>query len=67
MDQEKKNEMFDLFKLKVCMRENQIDPSSELDWYSLSLGFFLALDITPDEAHELSREARYNHHYWLDI
>jgi hypothetical protein len=67
MNQEQKNKLFELFKSKVCMKEDKIDPNSELDWYSLSLGFFLALDITPDDAHELSIEARYNHHYWLDI
>jgi hypothetical protein len=41
-----------------------IDPGDEQDWFSLTLGFFLAKGLTAEEAHDLSRHVRYQLHYW---
>lgn len=43
---------------------SKIDQSAEQDWYSLSLGFFAALDLKPAACHRLALYARYTCHYW---
>lgn len=60
--------------MKFCKRDqdkgyhyHQIDPSGEQDWFSLSLGFFAALGLTDDEAHEAAMHVRYDKHYWEAI
>lgn len=52
------------FKTEVCERSEQVDPGGDLDWYGLSIGFFLACGATPDQANDLAIEARYTHKYW---
>lgn len=54
------------FKVQVCDRAAEVDPSDEYDWFALSLGFFIALGLTLDDANALAIEARYDHHYWHD-
>lgn len=44
--------------------DEKIDPGEEQDWYSLTLGFFLAKGLTAREAHELSIYVRYTLQYW---
>lgn len=41
-----------------------IDASEEQDWYSLSLGFFVAIGCSNAQAHKLACAARYDHQYW---
>lgn len=41
-----------------------IDPHGEYDWYSLSLGFFLAQGLSIENSAELATRARYKDEYW---
>lgn len=47
-----------------CLSSTLDDKSDELDWYALSIGFFLALGLTEDEAFELALHVRYDKGYW---
>jgi hypothetical protein len=42
-----------LWKQKVFMRSQEVDPSSECDWHDLAYGFLLALDFDPMRAESL--------------
>lgn len=48
----KERKAIERFRDEVCEQSKAIDPSEEQDWFSLSLGFFLALKIPPDRAGE---------------
>ncbi len=37
-----------------------VDPSNELDWYSLAVGFALYAGYTPNRAHEFACHTRYH-------
>ena len=50
------------FRDEVC--NNGIDPHDEYDWYSLSMGFFIAKGVTVERAEELSCMVRYDAHYF---
>jgi hypothetical protein len=52
------------FKDEVCDQSNLVDPNEELDWVSISLGYFIAKGENIKEAYNLSRIARYHYHYW---
>lgn len=52
------------FKLDVCEGAASIDPTRELDWFSLSIGYFLAEGVPIEEAEVLAEETRYTHGYW---
>ncbi len=58
------NKLLEEFKKEVCERAKEVDPQEELDWYALSIGFFLAKGATLEEAEKLAVEARYTHQYW---
>ena len=45
-------------------KSRDIDPGDEQDWFSLTLGFFLAKGVAAEEAHDLSRYVRYTLGYW---
>ena len=45
-------------------KSRDIDPDDEQDWFSLTLGFFLAKGLSAEEAHDLSRYVRYKLQYW---
>lgn len=61
---------------EMCALSAKIDPSEEQDWYSLSMGFFIAKGITGDSVSDendredfydvaiLSCACRYTYHYW---
>lgn len=59
------NEYLEKFK-KICELSDRLDPDNELDWYSLSIGFFIAHRLSMKYAHELAIEAKYKHQYWND-
>lgn len=44
--------------------DKKIDAAESQDWFSLSLGYFLAKGLSVDEAHELSSYVRYDQKYW---
>lgn len=56
-------ELYELFKSEIINRANEIDPSSEQDWFSLSLGWAIGKGYSPKEAWEFSIYARYNRKY----
>ena len=61
-----KEEALDKFK---ALMQNQnktweIDPEEGLDWFSVSVGYFLALGLSPSDAIDLAIHARYDKHYW---
>lgn len=56
---------------QFCLREfaevdpdKKFDAAEEQDWMSLSLGFFAALGLSSEHAHELAVHARYDLQYW---
>ncbi len=61
-----------LIKFKeFCLQEdnqsnidNKYDQNEELDWFSLSIGFFASLGLDSEESHELARISRYKYEYW---
>jgi hypothetical protein len=57
-----------LFRRDCCepKKAKKIDPGQEQDWFSLSLGYFIAKGIEPKRAHTLAIHARYNLLYWED-
>lgn len=52
------------FRLEVCRRGRAIDSSEDLDWFSLSIGFFIACGIKPARAYDLATHVRYDKQYW---
>lgn len=58
--------LLQLFRDEICARSNEVDPPEDdgLDWYSMSIGFFLAKGATVDQAYDLASKARYTYQYW---
>lgn len=52
------------FKAEVCDNFDKVDLGSELDFYAISLGYFIAKGISIDESHALSIYVRYTLQYW---
>lgn len=48
-----------LFKSEVRDLSVEIDPSSELDWFSLTVGWAIAKGMNPDDAREFAVYIRY--------
>lgn len=51
------------WKVEVYDRKDEIDPSSEQDWYSLTLGWAIAKGLEPAKAYEFANWVRYNTRY----
>lgn len=56
-----------LAKFEVFCKNNSLDDCfDELDWYALSIGYFVASGITDtDRLNELAVYARYDCGYWV--
>lgn len=52
------------FRQDCCEHSAEIDPSDEQDWFSLSIGYFIAKGMPIMRAYELALHARYDHEYW---
>lgn len=52
------------FKQEACSKAKELDPEKEQDWFSLSLGYFIAKGLTIDQAHDASLMSRYTFGYW---
>ncbi len=50
---------------RFCLQYGEDERFEDLNWYDMSVGFFMALGLTPDEARELANECRYTNQYWL--
>lgn len=61
-----KEEVKEAFRKEVCEKWQEVDLDSRLDWYDLSIGFFLAKGLNIKEAHELASEVRYKYEYWAN-
>ena len=48
------------FKKEVTKRAKEIDPESERDWLSLTLGWALAKGMTPFDANQFAIYIRYH-------
>jgi len=59
-----REEAYEKFKSEVCSYPRTVDPGDEVDWFDLSVGYFLALDFPIDEVYEMAREVRYKLNYW---
>lgn len=46
---------------------SKVDPDEELDWYALSVGFFIALGLDGDDSRDLAGIVRYTDHYWNQL
>ena len=57
---------YEKFKSEVCEDSEKADQLDELNWYDLSVGFFLALGFPINEVHKMAREVRYQLNYWMD-
>lgn len=54
----------ELFK-NFCQSEKAKDPElDELDWYDMSIGFFLALGLSVEDAYAVATECMYTRQYW---
>jgi hypothetical protein len=51
------SEMLAKFKQEVFDRAKLIDPQDEEDWFSMAVGFFLALGVEVSRAFELATPA----------
>lgn len=60
----KEKNIIERFRREVCERASDIDPAGEQDWYSMSLGFFVACGLSIEEATRCADEVRYVHEYW---
>ncbi len=56
-------ELFQQFKAEVCENPDLTD-DFEMDWYSLSVGFWLARGVQLKRCHSLAVQARYEYRYW---
>lgn len=54
----------DLFK-EFCLECIDDERLKEIDWYDMSLGFFIALGLPIEQAEELACHVRYDENYWL--
>lgn len=54
-----------LEEFKICyLNHSNHSQDDVIDWFSLSIGFFLAKGLNIKKAYELSLDARYKHEYW---
>ena len=56
----KKEKLTKMFKEEVHNKAESIDPSSEEDWHSLTLGWAIGKGLSIVEAQEFSRYIRYD-------
>lgn len=52
------------FRFEVCDRAKDVDPGDERDWYCMSVGYFLAMGCSIDEAYVIANHVRYDCEYW---
>jgi hypothetical protein len=59
------HELMSINSFKVlCLNEDDRTVGEEMDWASLSYGFFRAHWHTPERAYEMSTYVRYEMGYW---
>jgi hypothetical protein len=58
---EQATEKFKAFCHSSAAKDPELD---ELDWYDMSVGFFLALGLSVEDAYDVATKCRYTHKYW---
>ena len=61
MTKEEAKEKFRMFCVSEGAKEIVLE---DCDWCDLSIGYFLALGMSIDEANDLALDVRYKEHYW---
>jgi hypothetical protein len=59
-----KAEMIERFKAFCQSKAAKAEALEEYDWTPLSVGFFIALGASVDDAEEMATTVRYTFHYW---
>lgn len=54
------------FKTEMCEHADEVDPTGEQDWFSLSLGWAIGKGLTFEAAWEFAVRMRYTLHYFHD-
>jgi hypothetical protein len=65
MNDVKYNALLHDFRAQLCFPEME-EALGEVDWWDMSLGWFLAKGCSLDEASALAGIARYTHGYWTE-
>lgn len=52
------------FKTEVCDNFEEIDGGSDLDWFALSIGYFIGKGVPIEIVDKLSSIVRYKLQYW---
>jgi hypothetical protein len=60
MKKEFDESLIDQFKTEVSDRADDVDPSSDHDWFSLTLGWAIAKGLEPEPAHTFAIYIRYH-------
>ena len=55
-----------MFRRHVCEKETEIDPQRKMGWFDMSVGFFLGMYLTLEQAHRLALYVRYDCQYWAN-
>jgi len=58
--EENKNRLKNEFKIECSDRSEEVDPESEEDWHSLTLGWAIAKGLSPDDASTFANFIRYH-------
>lgn len=53
------------FRKEICESKEIIQATNDLNWFELSIGWFLAKGVDIDRAWDMAREVRYTYGYWL--
>jgi hypothetical protein len=59
--------LLEQFRVDICLRAKEIDEAADLDWYDMSIGYFLAKGADIEKAFYLARMARYRFQYFENI
>lgn len=54
------------FRDEVCLNRELVEAMEDVDWFGMSLGWFLANGCDFETAHGLALDARYVHEYWTN-
>ena len=58
------NSFLDAFKKDIC-DDPKLSKDEEMDWFVLSLGYFIGKGLSYEESYKLSIHLRYHLQYWM--
>lgn len=59
-----KDEAISAFKNFCLSSQSEDEELEEVEWYDMSIGYFLALGLDVETSIEAAIECRYTHQYW---